>query len=334
MWTLTKAATISSITHAVIFGGFSPVFLAVACQADKAPAPKPCCEQPSSDMLAGVTPFVVTADDTSGPSDGQKAAIRAALKQPARRDEVYPVLHALYRHAMKRGPFEPIQFVAEVYPSESAARAGGDAAFVARIVRNQGAIGPTCDNRVPYDFSEQAQRAFASLTGRAEAADPDDTCRLGDKKKVVRHDDAFTHKPALEVDPAARTVTITLPFLASGKDEYAAQLRLSSALREWIDAVATMFRKVDRLQQVSFVGLHKDAKALEILVTREQFDANLSSLQEEIAAHASVTFQNLGMKQMTDKEAEKDQAAFHTKTYKAALATLPKGQVSVSSKLK
>ena len=105
-------------------GGLSLLALGGACSTEKTEAPRACCEQPK--IPPGVTPFVVVADEVSGPSDGQKVIMRVGVSQPLKRDQVYPVLHTLYRYAMTRTVFEPIQFVATLYASETAARAGGD----------------------------------------------------------------------------------------------------------------------------------------------------------------------------------------------------------------
>jgi hypothetical protein len=56
--------------------------------------------------------------------------------------------------------------VANLYASETAARGGGDGGLVGRIVREQGEAGPKCENKIPYDFSEQVGRAFAATVGR------------------------------------------------------------------------------------------------------------------------------------------------------------------------
>jgi hypothetical protein len=86
-------------------GGLSLFSLGAACSTEKSEAPKACCEQPK--IPAGVTPFVVVADDVTGPSDGQKVIMRVGAAQPIKRDQVFPVLHLLYRHAMTRNVFEP-----------------------------------------------------------------------------------------------------------------------------------------------------------------------------------------------------------------------------------
>jgi hypothetical protein len=303
----------------------------VACSTP-APPPKTCCEQPK--IPPGVTPFVVVADESTGPSDGERVVMQVGLSQPAKRDQIYPILQTLYVYAMKRGPFEPIQFSATVYGTENAARSGGDQGVLARVARDQGELAPKCDNRVPYDFTEQSARAFAAFTGRPQEEDPKDTCHIGQKKVVARVDEKFTHRPAYKADPAGKALDLTFPFLDMGKDEYVKELKLSSAMRDWTEAVTSFFGKVDGLQVISFTGVLNDQPVMKITVSRPQFNSAISQLQETIASHANVTFAQLGMHRMNEKQAAKEQDAFQKKTYKGALALLPKNQVFVSPKLK
>jgi hypothetical protein len=302
-----------------------------ACASDKPAGPPPCCQQVQ--IPAGVAPFRVVADEVTGPSDGQKVLLRVALARPIKRDEVYPVLHTLYRHAMKRGPFEPIHFIADVYPGEAAAVAGSDAQVIARISREQSQIAPRCINRVLHDFEEQVARAFAASLGRAPPENPEDTCRLDPPKVVARFDDTFSHKPSYKVDTNRQAVEVTFPYLKTGKDEYVESLKLTSALSYWIEFVTGLFRKVPDLKEVSYLGMHDDAPVLKITVTREQFERDLSGLQETISAHAAVTFQSIGMGRSSDKAAEREQESFKLKTYRNALDLLPKSQVSISPRL-
>lgn len=303
----------------------------IACSTEKVASPKTCCEQPQ--IPAGVPKFAVVDESVTGPSDGERVVMRVGLAQPVKRDAIYPVLHTLYRHAMKRNAFEPIHFVAEIYADEASAKQGGKGSL-ATVTREQSDIAPKCDNRIPYDFTEQAERAFAASLGNAHEEDMNDTCHLADKKKAARFDDRFTHKPSIAIDPARFAVEITYPYLDDGKDEYIKELKYTSALKYWIEFVTSMFRKVDTLKEVTYVGVHNDQPAVKISVSRADFQSKLASLQEDIAAHSAITFGSLGMGKATDQGAEKEQKAFHTKTYKAALATLPKTQVSVSPKLK
>ncbi len=302
-----------------------------ACSTDKAAEPAACCAQAT--IPEGVARFTIVVDEVAGASDGQKVVIRAALAAPAKRDAVYPALHTLYRHAMKRGPFEPIQFSAELYGSQAEAKSGDEAKALARIARSQTQAGPQCDNRIPYDFSEQVGRAFDASLGRLPEESLDDSCKLAAPKKVVRVDENFTHKASYKLDPAARGVIVSYPYLEMGKDAYVEKLRLSSALGDWIDITTSLFRKVPDLATVTFSGVHQDAEVLRISLSRPQFDADFAGLQETIAAHAAVTFQSLGTGRSNDKAAEKEQESFKMKTYREALAALPKNQVTISPKL-
>lgn len=308
-----------------------PPLLAFACSTDKPAAPKTCCDQPQ--IPAGVASFTVTGDDVQGPSDGEKVTMQAALRQPVKRDQVYPVLHTLYRHVMTRHALEPIALTASVYADEAAARAGGDN-WLARVVRQQGDGGPRCENKVAYDFPEQVGRAFAAATGHAEEEDANDTCHLAEKKKVARIDDKFTHKPAYKVDTARQAVEITFPYLELGRDEYVKDLKFNSAMRDFTEYMTSFFRKVDGLKELTFVGVHDEQPVVRVTVTRAQFDGQMASLQETVAAHSAITFATLGMHKKDDKGAAKEQDAFHSKTYKTALAALPKNQVSISPRLK
>jgi hypothetical protein len=315
-----------------LVSGVLLVLSAAACSTEKSEAPRACCEQPK--IPAGVTPFVVVGDDVTGPSDGQRVIMRVGVSQPIKRDQVFPVLHTLYRHAMTRTTFEPIHFVASLYASESAAKTGGDAGLMARVLREQSDRGPKCENKIPYDFQEQVTRAFNASVGRPDEEDVNDTCRLAEKKVVARVDDKFTHKPAFKVDPARSAVEVTYPYLELGKDEYVKDLKYNSAMRDWIEHAQSFFGKVDGLKELTFIGVKDDQPVVRITVTREQFNGQLANLQEEIAAHSAVTFASLGMRTTDDKGAAREQNTFQTKTYKTALGALPKNQVFVSPKLK
>ena len=78
----------------------------------------------------------------------------------------------------------------------------------------------------------------------------------------------------------------------------------------------------------------KDEPAIKISISRQQYDNALSRLQETIASHAAITFQTIGMGAKTSEAAEKEQEQFKSKTYKDALAKLPKEQVTISPQLK
>lgn len=297
-------------------------------------AAKPCCEQPK--IPPGVAGFQVVADEVNGPTDGQKVVIRAGLNAPVKRDALFPVLHTLYRHAMQRNSFEPIQFIAEVYASQGDARAGGDPKVIARVERAQGDLAPRCDNRVGYDFGEQVERAFQASLGRAEVEDPADTCKLNEKKKSKRFDDDFKNKATYTLDAAKQAVEVTFPYLVDGKDELrtSKDFTFNSAMTYWIEFTTSLFNKVADLKAITYQGVLADGPAVRIAMTRQQFDEGFARVQESIAAHSALTFQSLGMGKATDASAQKEQETFKKKTYTNALSHLPKGQVTLAKNLK
>ena len=128
----------------------------------KAPPPKPCCDQ--AKIPAGVAPFTIVYDEVTGPSDGQTVKIRAGLAGPVHRDEVYGPLHTLYRHMMTRSALEPIITSAELYASESEAKAGGKP--IAVITRLQSEMAPKCRTR----SRTPSRRTWPTPSRRAAAA--------------------------------------------------------------------------------------------------------------------------------------------------------------------
>src|SRR6516225_4687023 len=82
----------------------------LACNTEKAAAPKTCCDQPK--IPPGVPAFTVVTDDATGPSDGQDVKMRVALRQKTKRDDIYAALHFLYRYVMTRNDaFAPVTVV-------------------------------------------------------------------------------------------------------------------------------------------------------------------------------------------------------------------------------
>jgi hypothetical protein len=303
-----------------------------ACK-EEVEGPKPCCTQ--IDIPAGVAKFTVVADDVTGPSDGQKVMMRLGLTQPVKRDQIYKPMQVLYANVMKRTAFEPIHFEGWFYASESDAKAGGSN-VLAKIVREQSDRAPKCENNIKYDFNEQVDRAFIRSTQGEQVLQEDlnDTCHIGEKKKVARYDEKFRLKTTYKLDPGNQAVEITYPYVEMGKDEYVANLKTNSAMAAWAEYMTSMFSSAEPLKSLTFVGIWNDEPVVRIAVSRDQFDNILSRLQETIASHAAITFQSIGMGAKSTEAAEKEQESFKSKTYKDALARLPKEQVSISPKLK
>ena len=151
---------------------------------------------------------------------------------------------------------------------------------------------------------------------------------------MVRYDEKFRLKTSYKVDVGNQAVEINYPYVEMGKDEYVANLKINSAMAAWAEYMTSMFSKAEQLKSLTFVGMWNDEPVVKISVSREQYDSMLSRLQETVAAHAAITFQSIGMGAKSSEAAEKEQEQFKSKTYKDALAKLPKEQVSISPNLK
>ena len=304
-----------------------------ACKGDSAPAARACppdCDQPK--LPPGVPAFQVVKDELTGQSDGQDVVVRVVLKQKTKRDAIYPALHFLYRYVMTRNTFEPRNFTGEFYASEAEAAAATNP--VAKIWKAQTDKGPKCDNAIKLELPEQVAKAFAYSMNRGETEDLEDTCRLNEKKKLARFDEKFAHQPSFKLDDASKAVEVQYPYLETGKDAYVKTLSFNAAMTYWAEFTSTMFQKSQDLQQLTYVGLLDDQPVLRITVTRQEYEAKLSTVQETIASFAAITFAKLGLHKINDKGAIKEQEAHKSKTYLAALSFLPKDHVMISPKLK
>src|SRR5207244_5263486 len=108
-----------------------------------------------------------------------------------------------------------------------------------------------------------------------------------------RFDDKFTHKPAFKVDPVKQAVEVSYPYLDTGKDEYVKAITFNNAMTYWAEFTSTMFNKAPDLKELTYNGLLNDEPIMKITVTRQEFDAKLSTVQETIASFAAITFAKL-----------------------------------------
>jgi len=305
---------------------------AVGCHSEKAEQARSCppdCDQPK--VPAGVPGFKVVKDESKGSSDAQDVTIRVVLKQKTKRADIYPSLQFLYRYAVQRGTFPPKNFTGEFYTSESEAASGTSP--VAKIWKLQADQGPKCENAIKMELPEEVDRAFAHSINRGEEEDLEDSCHLNEKKKVARVDDNFKHKPTYKLDEGTKSVEVQFPYLESGKDEYAKSLTFNEAMTYFSEFMNTMFQKAPDLQQITYVGVLDDQPALKVTVTRQEYDAKLSTLQETIASYSAIIFAKLGLHKTDDKGAKAEQEAHSNEVYKQALAMLPKDHVFISPKL-
>jgi len=277
----------------------------------------------------GTPEFRIVKDDVSGPSDGQKVVMRGVLAGKTGRADLFKGLQVMYRFAMKRDTMEPTDFSGELVLAE------GDSTPQAKVWRSQSDKGPKCEILVKRTFAEQTKMAFDSGLGREEDDDPNDTCKLTEKKVEPRFDDKFTHKPSYKIDEAAKSMEVTFPYLQDGKDEYNTDISFNSAMVWFVEFTSKAFKRSDDLKELTFVGLIGDEEpGLKVTVSRSEFENKLVNVQETVAGYAKVTFAKLGMHKIDDKGAFKAQEKNATEVYTTALGFLPKEHVLISPKLK
>jgi hypothetical protein len=250
----------------------------------------------------------------------------ARLDGPISRLDVYPVLHTIYRHAFTRGAFEPIEFEADL---ENAA---GET--IARIERARGAGAPSCENDVDWTFEQAAERAFLTTLDRLPEDKPGDTCRLDPPKTKPHPWDVFEKKPVLEIHPEEKSVSVTYHYIRQDEDTYVDALSLSDAMTYWVAFATDFFEMTPSLETLRFEGRWRGDAVLTITVTKKQFEALFSGLQEEIAAHSGITYGNLTSGKMSEAAAAREQAEFKARTYRGAIKGLPKGSYEIDRRLK
>lgn len=241
-----------------------------------------------------------------------------------RHDDVEKLLKYLYRHLVQRREDEPAALAAYVYSSEAAFRSPPRAP-VAQVVKKSGDRGPTFEDKVPLEFSQEVELAVHPL--RENEAPEAYALRRASEDKAQR-------KPRIERDDAARTVTVTVPYTEAGKDGWAETLSFNQAMNTFTDLARSLFDSVADLKQLTYAGVWKDKEVVRIAITRADYSAlKLNELEERIGQHHGRVFLELATSRSNDAKAARDQAALVAKEYKAMLAQL-KGKARVDPALK
>src|SRR5207245_1760223 len=112
--------------------------------------------------------------------------------------------------------------------------------WAASCIKRQSDKGPTFENRVPLTFPKAVTAALGSGT--------------------------FVGKiqPKVEVDEASHRVTLTLPFVEPGKDEWAERLTYNLAIVTFTDYAQRLYQSVPEMDGLTFIGVWKDQPAVRI----------------------------------------------------------------------
>ena len=284
----------------------SAVLLVMACDSSKAPENK--FAVPPVTASPGMPPFKVVKDDVS--TDKEKVNLQVALTAPAERENIEALLKDLYRQVMTRIGYEPSTVEIYVFASEDRAKAAPDA-WSASLIKHQSDKGPNIENKVQLTFPKAVA---AALQG-----------------------DTFVGKlqPKVEIDEAKHHVTLTIPYVEPGKDEWADHLSYNLAVTTFVDYAQRLYQNVADMDGLTYIGVWKDAPVLRItLANKGDYNTlDLYALGERIGGKQGKAFAEAQLTKKSDATIAKEKAQAEKKEYQTALGKLPKGQVTVAPAL-
>jgi hypothetical protein len=240
------------------------------------------------------------------------------IAEGTKHDDVDNLTKYIYRHLMQRHEDPPAGVAGYVYTNMTAYNTPPRTP-VASVLKKPNDLGPAFDNKVPLEFSQEIDQALGA----------------------PRPDKGFKLALKAERDDANKGVTITFPYTASGKDEWAETVSFNQAMQAFTDTAQQLFNNVPELRSLTFVGTWKDKEMVRINLARADYTAlNLHDIDERIGQHHGTIF----LKAQLGKEANmspekanaalsKENAAMTAKEYQSVLKQL-KGKATISPTLK
>jgi hypothetical protein len=245
-------------------------------------------------------------------------------------DDVEKLLKYLYRHLMTRREPQPIALSAGVYSNESQYKTPPRSP-VATVVQKSGELGPTFENKVPFEFWQQIE---IGLFGEEEK----DRNRRLDANKTVKLPIKF------ERNDAQKSLSVTMPYTEGGKDEWAETLSFNQAMNIFTDLAQAVFEKIPELSQLTYVGTWSSCKdhsptcpaeeVVKISLDRDAYHSlKLGELEERMGQMHGRAYLEMSLGKGSDAAISKANSARMAGIYKAMLGQL-KGHAWVSPKLK
>jgi hypothetical protein len=293
-----------------------PVALLCACSSTPAPTgPASDTASPKESPVA----YKVLEDRT----DNNAVEYHVLVTDPLKHDDADGLLKFLYRYLMTRRD-EPASVVGAIYANEAAFKTPPRTP-IAQVTRKSGENGPTFDNKVPLEFSQEIELALHP----ARPAEDEDAF-----KKRRAEEEKAAHKLKVERDDAQKAVTVTLAFIEPGTDKWVDTLSFNQAMNNFTDVAQALFEGVQQLRQLTFVGLWKDKEVIRIALARTDYTAlKLNEIDDRIGQHHGRSFLALSLGKQSDKAAAKENAQLVAKEYKSVLNQL-KGKAKVDPALK
>jgi hypothetical protein len=229
------------------------------------------------------------------------------LLAPPKHDQLEDLLRYLYRHLMTRQSTPPAALSVSVYSDEAQYKTPPRSP-IGSVTKRSGDVGPTFENKIPLEFSQQIEEAMPPKKPRGKLA-----------PKVAR-------------DEAQKSVTVTYSYVEDN-DHWADKLSFNQAMVVFTDVARQLFDKVPELRSLEYLGRWKDADVVKISLTRAQYQAaNLADIEDQIGQIHGRAVLELGASS-SDAKVQKATAQRMAAVYKKMLGTW-KGHAWVSPALK
>src|SRR5262249_4722805 len=141
--------------------------------------------------------------------------------------------------------------------------------------------------------------------------------------------DIFVGKlqPKVEIDEAKHHVTLTIPYVEPGKDEWADHLSYNLAVTTFCDYAQRLYQNIADMDGMTYVGVGKDQPVLRInLASKSDYNTlDLYTLGERIGGKQGKAFAEAQLTKKSDATIAKEKAQAEKKEYQQALGKLPKG---------
>ena len=272
--------------------------------------------------------YTVLADTIDAKNNGVDFHVLVA--DSPKHDDVEKLLKYLYRHLMTRREPQPIALSASVYSNEAQYKTPPRSP-VATAMQRSGELAPVFENKVPFEFWQQIE---IGLFGDDEK----------ERQKKIDANKGAKLPIKIERNDAQKSLTVTVPYTESGKDEWAATLSFNQAMNIFTDLAQPLFEKVPELAQLTYVGTWSGCKdhaptcpaedVVKITLDRETYRSlKLAELEDRVGQMHGRAYLEMSLGKGSDASITKANQARMAGIYRSMLAQL-KGHAWISPKLK
>lgn len=251
-------------------------------------------------------------------------------------DDVEKLLKFLYRHLIQRREPQPTALLAAVYSNESQYKTPPRSP-IATVQQKAGEIAPVFDSKVPFEFWQQVEIGVFG----DEERDPQ---KEAARQARIKANQSAKLPIKLERNDAQKSLTLTMPYTESGKDQWSETLSYNQALNIFTDVAQSLFEKVPELSTLTYVGQWSSCKdhaptcppedVVKITIDREAYHAtHMAEIEEQMGQIHGRAYLEMSAGRGSDAAISKANSGRMTALYKKMLAPL-KAQAWVSPKLK